>query len=86
MPFLFAALPLLGFGAQGPILGGLAAYFQAAFGTNFIFAMLQSAAMGGWGVAYLAAIQNMIAAGVAIPVIANWVRERYANETTGIEN
>jgi len=48
--------------------------------------MLQSAAMGGWGVAYLTTIQNMIGAGVAIPVIANWVRERYANETAAWQN
>ncbi|KAI9677862.1 MAG: hypothetical protein M1829_002359 [Trizodia sp. TS-e1964] len=40
-------LPLLGFGALGPVAGSVAAGWQSALGAGAVFSFLQSAGMGG---------------------------------------
>jgi hypothetical protein len=66
-PFVFlgkSALYILGFSAAGPMFGTLAAGWQATMGgvvaAGSIFAMLQSAAMGG-----ATAVAAMLGVGVA---------------------
>ncbi|KAG2170000.1 hypothetical protein JADG_009739 [Aureobasidium aubasidani] len=56
-------LTLLGFGGLGPAAGGLAAGFQGWFGTPWVFRVLQSAAMGGWGSALIQGIVRAFSAG-----------------------
>ncbi|THX83474.1 hypothetical protein D6D05_03541 [Aureobasidium pullulans] len=56
-------LTLLGFGGLGPAAGGLAAGFQGWFGTPWLFRVLQSAAMGGWGSALIQGIVRAFSAG-----------------------
>ncbi|KAH0027933.1 hypothetical protein KCU78_g3806, partial [Aureobasidium melanogenum] len=55
-------LTLLGFGGLGPA-AGLAAGFQSLFGTPWIFRVLQSAAMGGWGSALIQGLVRAFSAG-----------------------
>jgi hypothetical protein len=43
--------------------GGLAAGFQSLFGTPWLFRVLQSAAMGGWGAALVQGIVRAFSAG-----------------------
>ncbi|TIA78955.1 hypothetical protein D6C76_03792 [Aureobasidium pullulans] len=56
-------LALLGFGGLGPAAGGLAAGFQGWLGTPWLFRVLQSAAMGGWGSALIQGILRAFSAG-----------------------
>ncbi|KAG9943029.1 hypothetical protein KCU85_g8985, partial [Aureobasidium melanogenum] len=56
-------LTLLGFSGLAPAAGGLAAGFQSLFGTPWIFRVLQSAAMGGWGAALVQGIIRAFSAG-----------------------
>lgn len=50
----FIALPLVGFGAAGPVAGSLAAWVQSMIGASVpsgsLFALLQSIGMAGIGV------------------------------------
>ncbi|CAC9888745.1 unnamed protein product, partial [Aureobasidium pullulans] len=56
-------LALFGFGGLGPAAGGLAAGFQGWLGTPWLFRVLQSAAMGGWGSALIQGIVRAFSAG-----------------------
>ncbi|KAF2158777.1 hypothetical protein M409DRAFT_61365 [Zasmidium cellare ATCC 36951] len=60
------ALLGLGFGSGGPMAGWLAAAFQSMYGTPLAFSTLQSAAMGGWGVAIVNSIIQASATVVGI--------------------
>ena len=60
------ALGAIGFGASGPIAGSVAAILQAGMGdviAGSFFAILQSAAMGGYGVPI---VYGAVAAGSGI--------------------
>ncbi|KAF2769474.1 hypothetical protein EJ03DRAFT_351213 [Teratosphaeria nubilosa] len=59
------ALAAMGFGAAGPVAGMLAPAWQSVFGTGALFSTLQSAAMGGYGVAAANAVVTSGALGAA---------------------
>ncbi|KAK4495393.1 hypothetical protein PRZ48_013724 [Zasmidium cellare] len=67
-PGIFAVplLAILGFAVVGPVAGGLAATFQSVFGTPVAFSTLQSAAMGGAGMAVLLPVIQVFAAVVFV--------------------
>ncbi|KAK1827351.1 hypothetical protein QBC39DRAFT_375732 [Podospora conica] len=65
-------LKALGFSSTGPVAGSIAAWIQSWIGNvvgGSLFATLQSAAMGGYGVAVVAAVVEWVGA-VAMAIVA----------------
>ncbi|GAB7360062.1 hypothetical protein MBLNU230_g7583t1 [Neophaeotheca triangularis] len=84
----FPALGALGFSAIGPVGGSLAAGFQSAVGTPAVFSVLQSAAMGGYGVqAATGAVSASSVGSAAVLEVARRYRARgrRAREDGGCE-
>ncbi|KAL1306976.1 hypothetical protein AAFC00_005609 [Neodothiora populina] len=53
---------VLGFARSGPSGGSMAVWFQSVFGVNAVFSVLQSAAMGGYGVGVVDGLVRAVAA------------------------
>jgi len=73
-------LATMGFGASGPVAGSVAAWLQSVLGpigAGSAFAYLQSAAMGGYGVAVVNGITQACAAisGTAVAAAGWWFRK-----------
>ncbi|KAH8737978.1 hypothetical protein BGZ61DRAFT_526017 [Ilyonectria robusta] len=81
------ALGLLGFGANGIVGGSLAAGAQSGIGSVVapsIFATLQSAGAGGYGVAAVhGVVQGAAAGGLGATGIRGWFKRRGANAKPG---
>ncbi|KAK4495391.1 hypothetical protein PRZ48_013722 [Zasmidium cellare] len=69
----------LGFSPIGPVAGSLAAAFQSMFGTPLSFSVLQSAAMGGYGVPI---VNGIIRASAAAVKVGYFVLGKDRNDTT----
>ena len=85
MPVILGAI---GFGAQGPIIGSIAAAWQASIGSvaaGSLFSFLQAAAMGGaamglfTGFGVLGAIIAMIGAATTVEVVKGKCQEVIGN-------
>ncbi|THY14311.1 hypothetical protein D6D01_08147 [Aureobasidium pullulans] len=77
-------LTLLGFGGLAPAAGGLAAGFQGWLGTPWLFRVLQSADMGGWGSALIQSIVRAFAAGGLVLELTKNILDR--DEEEGEDN
>ncbi|KAK5115117.1 hypothetical protein LTR62_001814 [Meristemomyces frigidus] len=79
-PRLFAEpmLAAMGFSGIGPVASSAAAGFQSFYGATALFAMFQSAAMGGYGIAAVYGAIALVA--VAVAVAAVWCATCYSGK------
>ncbi|KAK0430687.1 hypothetical protein EV421DRAFT_1899384 [Armillaria borealis] len=85
------ALGLLGFGAAGPVAGGLAAVAQSGMGNvaaGGLFALLQSIAMGGSIPAIVYIIPGAVIGGIAgwlVGWIVDWLVDWFQKRNTRVK-
>ena len=88
-------LGAIGFGAQGPIIGSMAASWQASIGSvaaGSLFAFLQSAAMGGAAMAFfmviglLGALVAIVGAATTIDLVKEKCRGAVSKSAKSLEN